>query len=155
MIAAGPLARVARPKKRPKKKEVKEVEEVNEVNEVKDRNRPAGVVASCEAAGADGTRLRSFVAKTIAMVSMAAKGMSVAAAWEKPIRPTVVGRRRRNQRAASAPRTCRASQAKAHHPCNLEYDPFWRAVVSLTPKSLKLSPPLQYYSGGFSNQGLP
>ena len=25
------------------------------------------------------------------MVSMAAKGMSVAAAWEKPIMPTVVG----------------------------------------------------------------
>jgi len=42
-------------------------------------------------------------AKTMAMASAAAKGMSVAAAWEKPIMPTVVGRRSKTQRAVHAP----------------------------------------------------
>jgi len=42
-------------------------------------------------------------AKTMAIVSVAAKGMSGAAAWEKPIMPTVVGRSRSNQRAVHAP----------------------------------------------------
>jgi len=42
-------------------------------------------------------------AKTIAIVSVPAKGMSVAAACEKPIMPTVVGRRSSNQRAVHGP----------------------------------------------------
>jgi len=42
-------------------------------------------------------------AQIMAIESMPAKGISVAAACEKPIMPTVVGRRRRSQRAVSAP----------------------------------------------------
>src|ERR1700739_1381584 len=97
MMAAGPLARVARPRKKPKKKEVKEVEDVDERTEVVE------VVPDCDSGVKDGMRFRSLAAKTMAMVSMAAKGMSVAAAWEKPIMPTVVGRRTRSQRAVAAP----------------------------------------------------
>src|ERR1700756_4797518 len=40
MRAAGPLARVARPRKKPRKNEVKEVEEVNEVEEVEETSEP-------------------------------------------------------------------------------------------------------------------
>src|SRR6266403_3717560 len=100
IIAAGPLARVAMPRKKPKRKEVKEVEEINEV---KERTELVEIVSPCGCTVRGGTRFRSCAAKTMAIVSMAAKGMSVAAAWEKPIMPTVVGRRSRSQRAASAP----------------------------------------------------
>jgi len=44
IMAAGPFARTARPRKKPKRREVKEVEEVNEVKEIKDDE--AGAVAS-------------------------------------------------------------------------------------------------------------
>ena len=100
------MARVARARKKPKKNEVKEIEEVNEVKEVKEvkeRRDVVEVVADSDCGVTDGTRFRSIVAKTMAMVSMAAKGMSVAAAWEKPTIPAVVGRRSRSQRAASEP----------------------------------------------------
>src|SRR5882757_6189397 len=93
IIAAGPLARVARPRKKPKRKEVKEVEE---------RNEPLEAAAPIDCCVDDGARLRSCAAKTMAMVSIAAKGMSGAAAREKPIMPTVVGRSSRSQRAATA-----------------------------------------------------
>ena len=43
------------------------------------------------------------VANTIATVSVAEKGMSVAAACEKPIMPTVVGSRSKSHRVVSAP----------------------------------------------------
>ena len=94
------MARVARPRKTPKKNEVKELEEVKEVEE---RREAGGASEVWDSVVADGIRLRSFAAKTMAMVSMAAKGMSVAAAWEKPIMPTVVGRRTKSQRAVCAP----------------------------------------------------
>src|SRR6267378_2806920 len=71
IIAAGPLARVARPRKKPKRKEVREVEEVNEV---KKRNEPLEGAAPSDCCVDDGTRLRSCAAQTMAMVSMAAKG---------------------------------------------------------------------------------
>ena len=44
-------------------------------------------------------RWRSYLERS----AMALKGMSVDAAWEKPIMPMVVGRRKRSQRAVSAP----------------------------------------------------
>ena len=91
------MARVARPRKAPKKNEVKEVEEVKEPAELVEG------VLDCDCGVTDGMRFRSFVARTMAMVSMAAKGMSVAAAWEKPTMPAVVGRRSRSQRAVSEP----------------------------------------------------
>ena len=94
------MARVARARKKPKRKEVKEVEEVNEV---KERREFVEVAPDCICGVADGRRCRTCAANTMAIVSMAAKGMSVAAAWEKPIMPTVVGRRSRSQRAVSAP----------------------------------------------------
>ncbi len=62
--------------------------EGEEVNEVKERREFVEGAPDCNCGITDGTRFRSFVAKTMAMVSMAAKGMSVAAAWEKPIMPT-------------------------------------------------------------------
>src|SRR6266851_8079969 len=111
-MAAGPLARRASPRKKPKRREVKEVEEVEEMKE-----EEAGAVAGasvgllayasfCESGGepphSKGSLSRT-AAQTMAMVSMALKGMSVAAAWEKPIMPTVVGRRSRSQRAVSWP----------------------------------------------------
>ena len=91
------MARVARPRKKPKKKEVNEVEEVEEMSE------PCEAVELSDCWVGDGIRLRSFAAKTMAMVSMAAKGMSVAAAWEKPIMPTVEGRTTKSQRAVCGP----------------------------------------------------
>jgi hypothetical protein len=80
------LAKTARPRKAPRKRELKEVEEVKEAEDSEVGIRPSNLAA-----------------KTMAMVNIAAKGMSVAAAWEKPIMPTVVGRRRSSQRAVSAP----------------------------------------------------
>src|SRR5579859_4317609 len=136
IIAAGPLARVARPRKTPKRKEVKEVEEVNEV---KERSELVGAVEICDCVVVRGTRCRRFAAKTIAMVSMAAKGMSVAAAWEKPIMPTVVGSKSRSQRAVSAPYRRKASQARASVARSAEMALGRRAEISLTPKNLKLS----------------
>src|SRR3974390_34386 len=98
MMAAGPLARVARPRKKPKQTAVKEVEEAKE-----GKDEAECVMAGASAGRmlfsgsfASGTSLASFTsltsamrigsnptrraAKTMAMVSMAAKGMSVAAA---------------------------------------------------------------------------
>src|SRR6266404_5149906 len=92
IIAAGPLARTARPREKPKRREIKEVEEVNEVKEV--RGGEAGVVARLpvdsvaaaslgESGGkpphSKGSRRRT-AAQTMAIVNMALKGMSVAAA---------------------------------------------------------------------------
>jgi len=48
-------------------------------------------------------RRRRTAAATMAHVSIPLKGISVAAACEKPIIPTVVGSSRSNQRAVSAP----------------------------------------------------
>src|SRR5713226_8209606 len=110
IMAGGPLARTARARKRPKRREVKEVEEVKEI---KDDGAVAGAsvglaaVASLGKSGGEPPHskgsLSRTAAQTMAMVSMALKGMSVAAAWEKPIMPTVVGRRSRSQRAVSWP----------------------------------------------------
>jgi hypothetical protein len=75
----------------------------------------------------------------MAIVSMPAKGMSVAAAWEKPIIPTVVGSRRRSQRAVSAPYTRQASQAIARVAKRAARALGKRAAASLTPNILKLS----------------
>src|SRR5712692_4165069 len=108
IMAAGPLARTARARKRPKRREVKEVEEVKEI---KDDGEVAGASVGLAAVASLGERepphskgsLSRTAAQTMAMVSMALKGMSVAAAWEKPIMPTVVGRRSRSQRAVSWP----------------------------------------------------
>ena len=69
------------------------------IAEAKEKKPDAGFLGVAEG----GIRFSRHAAKTMAMVSMAANGMSVAAAWEKPIMPTVVGRRRRSQRAVSAP----------------------------------------------------
>ena len=67
------MASAAKPRNAPNKKELKEVEEVKEIKE----KRECGEVCA-EARG--GIRFRSFAAKTMATVSMAAKGISVAAA---------------------------------------------------------------------------
>ena len=72
-MAAGPLARTARPRKKPKKKEGKEVIEVTEKGE---RVGTVCVAADCVA----GTIPITTAAKTMAMVSMPLKGISVAAA---------------------------------------------------------------------------
>src|SRR5215831_4209500 len=65
IIPAGPLARTPRPRKTPKRTEVRDVDEV------KDEERPTGLGATIP---------MIIAAKTIAMVSMAEKGISVAAA---------------------------------------------------------------------------
>jgi len=75
----------------------------------------------------------------MATVSMAAKGMSVAAAWEKPIMPTVVGSKSNTHRAVSAPQMRQASHAMASVPSRAQTALGRRAAASLTPKSLKLS----------------
>src|SRR5260370_32303872 len=102
-MAAGPLARAARPRKKPKRREIKEGEEVEEMKE-----EEAGAVAGasvglvacasfCESGGepphSKGSLSRT-AAQTMAIVSMALKGMSVAEAWEKPLMAKVVGSRR-------------------------------------------------------------
>jgi hypothetical protein len=71
------------------------------------------------------------------MVNIALKGMSVAAAWEKPIIPTVVGSRSSSQRAVSAPQMRHPSQAIANVASKAEIALGRRAAASLTPKSLK------------------
>jgi hypothetical protein len=48
-------------------------------------------------------RPSTTAAQTIVIVNIAVNGMSIAAAWEKPIIPTVVGKSSRSHRAASAP----------------------------------------------------
>src|SRR5437879_5836702 len=95
MIAAGPLASTASPRKNPKSKSAAQ-----------------GV---CGRIGVFSFRVKpsATAAKTIAMVSIALKGMSVAAACEKPIMPTLVGSTSKSQRAVSAPKARQASQARA------------------------------------------
>src|SRR6266705_1092790 len=85
MMAAGPLARTARPRKKPKR--------------MKASQGVRGRIAVCSLR----VRPRTTAAQTMAMVSMALKGMSVAAACEKPIMPTVVGRRSSSHPADSPP----------------------------------------------------
>lgn len=77
-------------------------------------------------------------AKAMATVNMPENGMSVAAAWEKPIMPTVVGKRRSNQRAAAAPYSFHASQAMERVARRALSALGRRAVASDTPNSLKL-----------------
>src|SRR6266436_1735263 len=108
-IAAGPFARTARPRKKPKRREVRKVEEVKDEEFGAVAGVPADLVAAAsldESGGkpphSKGRRSRTAT-QTIAIVNMALKGMSVAAAWEKPIMPTVVGSRSSSQRAVSAP----------------------------------------------------
>ncbi len=74
--------------------------EVEEVKEVKDGNKRCWLACAPDIWG---IMPRRRAANTMAMVSMAANGMSVAAAWEKPIMPTVVGSKTSSQRAVSAP----------------------------------------------------
>ena len=94
------MARTARPRKKPNRKEIKDVEEVKEVE---DEEELKGLVALKNEKLDVGRRPRTKAAATMAMVSMALKGMSVAAACEKAIMPTVVGNRRSTQRTVSAP----------------------------------------------------
>ena len=54
----------------------------------------------------------TIAAATIAMVSIPVNGMSVAAAWEKPIMPTVVGNISKARPAVSAPYIRQASHAR-------------------------------------------
>src|SRR5258708_3350291 len=92
IIETGGLGRAARAREKNKRREIKEVEEVNEVKEV--RGGEAGVVARLpvesvaaaslgESGGkpphSKGSRRRT-AAQTMAIVNMALKGMSVAAA---------------------------------------------------------------------------
>jgi len=86
---------VAKPRKKPKKREASELRGVEKARASHSHFEP----------GADesGTSFRRNAAKTMAIVSVPAKGMSVAAAWEKPIMTTVVGSRRSSQRAACPP----------------------------------------------------
>src|SRR5215469_10913333 len=84
-IAAGPLAKAARPRKKPK------------------RSRASQGVRGKIGVFPSFMSPSTKAAHIIATVSMAANGISVAAACEKPIIPTVVGKRSNNQRADSAP----------------------------------------------------
>src|SRR5262249_35687183 len=79
MIAAGPFARTARPTKKPNKPAMSKIERRL------------------------GTRPSKTTAATSARVSVEEKSMSVEAACEKPIIPTLVGSSRSSHRAASAP----------------------------------------------------
>src|SRR4029077_7389654 len=137
MIPAGPLAGTARPRKKPKREAAKEGEEVNDVSD-----EAGGCGDDCFGAEmgerSGGTRQRRILAATMAMLNMALKGMSVAAAGEKLIMPTVVGRRSRSQRAVSGPYRRRASHAIARVVRSAETALGRRAAASLTPKSLKL-----------------
>src|SRR6266478_9431822 len=74
IMAAGPFARTARPRKQPKS--------ISASHGVRGRIGVFSVVVTIPIATA---------AQTIAAVSMPANGMSVAAACEKPIVPTLVG----------------------------------------------------------------
>src|SRR5258708_29324437 len=95
IMAAGPLARTARPRKNPK------------------RMRASQGVCGRTGVFSLRVRPRTTVAHTMAMVSMAVNGMSVAAAGEKTIMPMGGGSRSSSQRAGSAPERRHASHARA------------------------------------------
>src|SRR5882724_777245 len=108
--AAGPLARTARPRNTPKRMAGREVVDAKEVGEgvaletVDAVPVPAAGAACCATTTEVGSATRSrTAAATRASVRVAEKSMSVEAAWEKPIIPTLVGSRSNNQRAVSAP----------------------------------------------------
>ena len=98
--AAGPLASVG------EAQEKAEEEGRQEMEGVKCREECSGSCRGCEALDREGLRRRPSL-----MSAWRANGMSVAAAWEKPIMPTVVGRSSRSQRAVSASYRRQASQA--------------------------------------------
>ena len=79
------------------------------------------------------TRPSTTAAQTMAMVSMPAKGMSVAAACEKPIMPTLVGKRSSSQRAHSSPYVRQASHASANVASKAEIALGRRAATSGAP----------------------
>src|ERR1700688_4436626 len=101
MMAAGPLARTASPRKKPRKRAEKKTDPSLASGWPFVGWWGSGGVTVEEVDGKEeaecGRRPRSGAAKTMAMVRIAAKGISVAAAWEKPIMPTVVGRSTRSQ----------------------------------------------------------
>ena len=86
-----------------------------------------------------GTTSRATAAHTIAAASVAANGISGAAACEKPIMPTAVGISSSTQHANSHPSSRSASQLSAMVAMSANNPPGKRAVVSLTPKSLKVT----------------
>src|SRR5271165_3966466 len=124
-IAAGPLASTARPRKKPKRSG--------------GSHGVRGRIGECS------VRVRPSVtaAQTMAIVSVPLKGISVAAAWEKPIMPTQVGSNSMSHRAVAAPYTRSANQAIANVASSADTALGKRAAASLTPKSLKLSAALQ------------
>src|SRR6266849_1619744 len=116
-IAAGPLASVAAPRKIPNA-----------------TSAAMGILGGDGPAGS--TMPTTIVAATIAMASIPLNGMSVAAAWEKPIIPTVVGSITNIRPAVSALYIRKASHARARVASNALTAEGKRADASLTPKNL-------------------
>src|SRR5229473_2168704 len=116
-IAAGPLASVAAPRKTPNA-----------------TSAAMGVRGGDDPAGS--TLPATIAAATIAMVSIPLNGMSGAAAWEKPIMPTVVGSISNTRPAVSALYIRQASHARARVANNALTAEGKRADASLTPKNL-------------------
>src|SRR5260370_33102116 len=84
MMAAGPLARTARPRKKPKRTRASE--------------GARGRIGVCSLR----MRPRTTAAQTMAVGSLALKGMSVEAAGENPVMPQVFGRGGASQRQCAA-----------------------------------------------------
>src|ERR1700760_1623419 len=115
IIAAGPLASTAAPR--------------NKQNSAAQKMRGKEELASCNV----------IAAETMARHSIALKGMSVAAEWEKPTMATEEGAINRKLRARSHRSSRNPSQASASVASKADNALGKRAAASLTPKILKLS----------------
>src|ERR1700730_11862307 len=84
-----------------------------------------------------GTTSDATAPKTIAMLNIALNGMSVEAACEKPIIPTVDGKSNSTQRAMCQPLRRSAIHASASVESSAHTALGNRALVSFTPNNLK------------------
>src|ERR1700674_2671219 len=84
-----------------------------------------------------GTTFNATAPKTIAMLNIALNGMSVEAACEKPIIPTVDGKSNSTQRAMCQPPRQSASHANASVASNAHTALGNRALASFTLNNLK------------------
>src|ERR1700687_494426 len=121
IIAAGPFASDATPRKNP--------------NATRGA-RLTREMGDCELDDRGLVTPRMTAAQTIARVSMAANGMSGAAAWEKPIIATVSGSITNRNRGVFGPSVRHASQASARVAKSALMAEGKRAEASLTPNNL-------------------
>src|ERR1700676_5464632 len=84
-----------------------------------------------------GIRFSATAAQTTATLNIALNGMSVAAACEKPIIPTVDGKSKSTQRAISQPPSRSANHANASVANSAHTALGNRALASFSPNNLK------------------